>query len=71
MHLAVSSRMKLYLNDQENKERMGEMGSEAGERNTHARTQALTPLFVPFNCRGRNAENTSQVRRILQPARVL
>lgn len=47
------------------------MRSEAEKRNTHACTQALTPLFVPFNCRGRNAENTSQVRRILQPARVL
>lgn len=64
--------MKLYLDDQENKEGMGEMGSEAEEHtHTQAHTEALTPLFVPFNCRGRNAENTSQVRRILQPARVL
>lgn len=49
---------------EQGKERERGKGTEGGERE-------YTSLFVPFSYREGNAETTSQVRRILQPARVL
>lgn len=50
------------------REREGERIERASEREN---TREYTSLFAPFSYRGKNAETTSQVRRILQPARVL